>query len=549
MPEASATAGRALDAWLARATQRIREHVEEIKSIKSVRNFAGILNARLAAAERDEELLRYVPSKRLRGKVYAAAPQKGNGKKRTHEEQDSKADSQTTTCAFAHATKRKADAFGISTAKSISEISSPIFQIFRYNRLIIDEYTYLDAKTYAFMTSLQASSHWVLSGTPALDDFADVKTMAGFLGINLGVDDDTVGAMKGENIRAIRKDRTAAEHFHSYGHQLQSPKWHAQRHKHAQRFLDQFARQNTAEISEIITKHELKAVNLPAAERAIFLELQQQVITQDMKLRESGKAEIDNDRTKRLNHLMRVSKTPEEALLKCCSHFELPDLQSGEDALLTCDVIVKTREAQYKSLCKKLKHQLERAAWLMQHCESPNTHYSSWKGHVRENSVGDPRATKELVKMIDTAEAQSKEPEVIDFSRNSQTKKRVTLAMRELHNLAGDLRSLSDELVSRARALRFFEAVRRVQLWQSNGALAPVCAYCDRGALAPEKTIILGLCGHIFCEDCRASTESGGYCVISGCRADALDYHKIKACELRHKDPGVTSAPFYGKKT
>ena len=224
LPEAPATAGRALDAWLVRATKRISENVEEMRHTEPVRKFADVLNARLTAAEADEELLRYVPSKRLRGKVYAAesaakeaakaaaaqdaAAQEGKGKKRTHEKQDSEVGVETTTPRMDPTIERKADAFGIATAKLICHISNPIFQMFRFNRLIIDEYTYVDAKGHAFMTSLQASSRWVLSGTPALDDFADVKTMASFLGVNLGVDDDTVGVMKGENLRAIRKDRT-----------------------------------------------------------------------------------------------------------------------------------------------------------------------------------------------------------------------------------------------------------------------------------------------------------------------------------------------------
>lgn len=266
LPEAPATAGRALDAWLARATERISEHVEGMKNTHPVHNFNTVLKARLAAAKEDEELLLYMPSKRLRGKDYAAAKeandaaQEGKGKKRTHEQQDSKAKAEMTTndsrlrgkshaaapkanAAFQKATqkatqkasgkKRKqeqqdseveaedttndsdddatvpnAAEFHISKSQHIDEILNPIFQMFRFNRLIIDEYTYVDSKSHAFMILLQASSRWVLSATPALDDFADVKRMARFLGVNLGVDDDTVGVTTSENIKAMRKDRT-----------------------------------------------------------------------------------------------------------------------------------------------------------------------------------------------------------------------------------------------------------------------------------------------------------------------------------------------------
>lgn len=200
LPEAPATAGRALDAWLARATGRISAHTEELKAASPSKKFSHVLNARLAAAETDIELLRFVPSKRLRGKVYAAAAQKADEDKQTHKKQGTGSIDRTTI--------RTADVFGIKKATLIGQVSNPILQMFWFNRLIIDEYTYVDTKAFGFMSSLLAGSRWVLSGTPALDDFADVKRMAGLLGVNLGVDDDTVGVMKSENIRAIRKDRT-----------------------------------------------------------------------------------------------------------------------------------------------------------------------------------------------------------------------------------------------------------------------------------------------------------------------------------------------------
>lgn len=310
-------------------------------------------------------------------------------------------------------------------------------------------------------------------------------------------------------------------------------------------------------------RDELKAVNLPAAERAVFMELQQQVIAQDMKLRDGGKAEINNDRARRSNELLRTSKSPEEALLKCSSHAHLPALQSGDSALLASDVITQAREEQYKSLCKELKDELDVAAWLMQRCTTPDTHYTSWKGHVRDPGLGDPTATQELVKMIGIAEARGMELDGVDSSRpnpKSRAKKvvfkepekgpgkKICEKVRELRNLAGHLRGLSDELVSRARALRFAKTVRRVQPWQSEGMAAPVCSYCHCKASAPEKITVLGLCGHLVCDDCLASTVSGRDCVVTGCRADVLDYHKIKACELGHRDQTVTSATFYGKK-
>lgn len=308
---------------------------------------------------------------------------------------------------------------------------------------------------------------------------------------------------------------------------------------------------------------ELKVMHLPATERAVFLELHQQVLAQDMKLREGGKAESNNDRANRLKELMRTSKSPEEALLRCSSHLALRVSSSPTNTLLTCDIIIQTRERQYKSHCKEVEQELDVAAWLMQRCNTLNIHYESWKRHVREDGLGDRKATKYLVAMIDTAEARGKELDKTNFSRGKPISKASNVELnkqgkgpdhvceeaQELRNLAGHLRGLSDELVSRARALRFVQTVSRVQLWQSEGTAAPLCSYCDCKASAPEKVIVLGLCGHLVCDGCLASTGLRDDCVVPDCHADVLDYHKTRASELRHKDPVVTiSAPFYGKK-
>ena len=49
---------------------------------------------------------------------------------------------------------------------------------------------------------------WVLSGTPPIHDFASLKTIAAFLDIHLGVDDDGEG--QSEQIKKRRREQTGA---------------------------------------------------------------------------------------------------------------------------------------------------------------------------------------------------------------------------------------------------------------------------------------------------------------------------------------------------
>lgn len=144
---------------------------------------------------------------------------------------------------------------------------------------------------------------------------------------------------------------------------------------------------------------------LPAAERASYMELNQQIMSQDMKLPRGGKARIDNDRTNRLKEIMGSSKTPEEALLKRCSHFTLEDLgKNRENASQDCDLIVQVRRSQHKNTLAELKTNLKHAAWLKGECEEHDEHFTKWKRNVSANAFGDLETRDVLIKMIENAE-------------------------------------------------------------------------------------------------------------------------------------------------
>lgn len=72
-------------------------------------------------------------------------------------------------------------------------MQAPPFEMFHFARVVVDEYTYLDGKIHALITNLTAERQWVLSGTPPIHDFGALKTIAAFLNIHLGVDDDGEG--------------------------------------------------------------------------------------------------------------------------------------------------------------------------------------------------------------------------------------------------------------------------------------------------------------------------------------------------------------------
>lgn len=82
-----------------------------------------------------------------------------------------------------------------SVKKDWTQMRSPPLEMFHFARKVVDEYTYLEKKNHALVTRLTADRHWVLSGTPPTHDFAALKTIAAFMNIHLGVDDDGEGKL------------------------------------------------------------------------------------------------------------------------------------------------------------------------------------------------------------------------------------------------------------------------------------------------------------------------------------------------------------------
>ena len=110
------------------------------------------------------------------------------------------------------------------------------------------------------------------------------------------------------------------EKFHSF-REVHSLEWHAHRHGIGQEFLNRFVRQvgeayyansksnsfkNIAEIDEIPWSEESVQIALPAAERAIYLELEHHLRALEMTIRRGKKTE--SDREKRLAKSMGESK-------------------------------------------------------------------------------------------------------------------------------------------------------------------------------------------------------------------------------------------------
>lgn len=85
----------------------------------------------------------------------------------------------------------------------------PLFEMFKFQRIVVDEYAYLQGDKSFIIKSLVSDSRWILCATPKIQNFADVKKMASLVGVHLGIDDISPGFVRPDNIKDFEKDKTS----------------------------------------------------------------------------------------------------------------------------------------------------------------------------------------------------------------------------------------------------------------------------------------------------------------------------------------------------
>ncbi|KAG2365027.1 hypothetical protein BDR07DRAFT_1449967 [Suillus spraguei] len=417
--------------------------------------------------------------------------------------------------------------------KDWTQTRAPPLEVFHFSRIVVDEYTYLSGKVHSMVTKLTGDRRWVLSGTPPIHDFGSVKTIAAHLNIHLGIDDDGEG--KSAMIKKRIREQTKVEEFHSF-REVHTQEWHAHRHSLGQLFLDMFVRQNIAEIDEIPCTFNIVKVVLPAAERAIYLELEHHLRAIDMVAKRTRKSE--SDREKRLNIALGESKTAEEALLKRCSHFDL-ETKDKENAMKACEIIVEERTEQLEACKKELLKELQKAV-KKEKSIGKLPEESMFQEYARvsrdEGGVGDHEATETIRDLLTKAEVPVLSPTYWknkakgDMNLAEKTKEAVWEHREQTHII----RKLTKELVGRVRSLRYFTVVRDLQKQRDTPPVVS-CPACERSEIPMDEVAVLSSCGHTGCMGCVKEAADREECVYhpSGqCNAAARALNIVKGQTL-----------------
>ena len=211
-PPPTTQSGRAFAAWLQLAISRIKKHVLELSTSQSLALFWDELCKRRQDAEADAELHELVPCKgvaskqaneRLESKIKDRG---GGGAKKRKLGAEAPQPSKETRSKLTS----RAEFFHMKTAQGLNDLLGPPFELLEFQRIVVDEFTYLGEKERVSINSLSSLRRWILSGTPPLEDFADIKRMASFLGVYLGKDDLDKNTMAVRNFRKMQKERTGS---------------------------------------------------------------------------------------------------------------------------------------------------------------------------------------------------------------------------------------------------------------------------------------------------------------------------------------------------
>ena len=433
---------------------------------------------------------------------------------------------------------------GSNTKKSWTGMMCPPFEMFAWKRIVTDEFTYLDARDMALVRNLTASFKWCLSGTPPTGSFQDIKGMASLLGIHLGIDEAQAIASDSKEFKALQKDMTPSEKFQARM-EVRTAAWHERRHHLAQQFMDRYVRQNIAEIDEIIAEEHIEKILLTPAERAVYLELDHHLQAMEMKAKKTVKSKktTEGDRESRLRDMLGASGSAEEALLKRCAHYDLAgNTQSAEAA---CSEVCKIREEQLEGceadLAKAVQKAYEmRDAILAKDPSFDNERLKKWQRALKsegEEGCGDVEAADKLCALIDSIQSGTKSVKKMSAKKTAAATEELNAEKWDLREHVHHLRRLQKELVGRVRSLRYFTAVRDMQL----GTAKVSCPACGAGQGAQEWAI-MSCCGHQGCYTCLLEHTERQECPMTGCKAPARPSGVVKAgtlgCDEEHTAGG-----------
>ncbi|KAF4552513.1 SNF2 family N-terminal domain-containing protein 7 [Elsinoe fawcettii] len=515
VPEPNSTRGRQYTSWLAFVNGQIYQHADIL--IKHGRKrFEETVKLAYNEHKEDPDFASFVPSKRLKGQAYANRETEGPG-----------------------STKR-ARIPNLDT-DALASTGHALFELFRFNRIVVDEFTYLTAKDYAAVENLKADKRWALSATAKIQDPYDIAKMADLIGVRLRVSENAPGALSTKNFKAILEEKTDFEQFQTFRSSA-SMAVTKRTFELAQDFLNSFVRQNILEFDDWPYMDYLVPVPLSHAHRLIYTEVSQHLNSSDMRIKKTKKAE-DRDRDYQIADVLEDAQSAEEALVRLAATVN-QDRYAKRDGIVTTHAVCARRSQQVEEARKRLEQAIQQLVSMIKSKpvksqsvtktakdkDKVGDLYESWRANILEvGSLGDEDARLTIAKLLQAAQ-------------------RCSAVKASDEKIKGQLSKTNDiakQYLVTSRSVRFVKN-SQVLLGKADDRL---CNSADCLTTADAELSVSALCGHIICEDCwNTSQLSTGLCAAVGCNAPIHSYHLLRSSKLEQAQPDVALAGLPGAK-
>jgi site-specific DNA-cytosine methylase len=498
IPGPAATSGRAFSQWLSRACKAIPEHLGILQNdgLKCLKIHVRDLYAKLIESE---ELHAVIPSRRLIGKEYVAA----QAKIKTTDKPALK-------------------------AVPTSNLHLPLFEMFFFNRIIVDEFHQYDAREYASLKALKADKRWGLSGTPALTDSCDIARIAELLNVPLRIGSNSSNNMTERNRKVLRKDMTDFELFDAM-REVPSDHVHARIREIAQKFLDTFVCQNYMDFEDMTYADYLAPVTLDVDHLVAYTELSQQLASQDMNIRKAKKSKTTT-RDMRFMAAIDGSDTAEEVLSRDAAFFERSDGLGLEHMITARRLEVNEMLGDLRNACYAAQHELNVKNQPLQHTISTLLH---------DGTLGDAKTIKHVLQIIkSTVNRNATSPKTKSKSKTQKNtfdsdgeteKSREGAEISKARELAAKVNALAKGLLTSVRSERYISNVHTIR-----GSTSTKCDGESCGAKG-KRIAVSALCGHRVCDHCQSRSKAGHstQCVAAPrCSAPQQDHHLLWSDKL-----------------
>ncbi|KAI9733937.1 MAG: hypothetical protein M1834_002592 [Cirrosporium novae-zelandiae] len=554
--EPPTSTGRAFGAWYTQAVQRLLNHLDILKT-QGPQALDNFLEQQRSNDIASNTLVNLVPepSRRKKGKKRGASDEKEI--KDINDKSEQPSNKKTFLERFKEELKLSDEFFEKPVGKGFTltgtdyrDITSPLLEFFDFRRLVVDEFSYLEKTLQTCVPKMNARSRWILSGTPPLDSFMSIKSFASLLDINLGVDE-------------VQDTATNPELFQSYA-AIHSPYWHKRRDAVAQRFLNSFTRANQP-AANIKSSEEFRCVVLPGGEMSLYLELQNTIVAQDMRLKMPRQRHAAGDRSQQALLRSKINETPEGVLLGSTSFFDSegytrrakeanletdgwnPAAMAGQMFTLRLHELQTTFIAIVKEFRQALDLEIQVNTWIDQHGSAPDETYlramGRWAALIKEfhnNEYGDMDVSKVL---RSTFERLKEEPRGISVVPDDS-------AAKSLREACSQIRGLATKLVEQKRAVRFSKTVQAtIKSTNANVEKEPLkCSHCKDYINWNGGFHISTFCGHSYHKTCLEQAGKNEGCSAFGCLA-TMDVGSAPSSDLFR--PVVQDSPIssvYGEK-